>query len=79
LNIYTDEDLKPPLAVPSSMATLPINELKRTHRVRIYTLEDLKWDGKSRPKKSSRDNVTDKSIKRQSSIGGLFHFKCSSV
>jgi hypothetical protein len=39
-----------------------------------YTLEDLKWDGKSRPKKSSRDNVTDKSIKRQSSYGGLFHF-----
>jgi hypothetical protein len=32
---YTIEDLKPPLAVPSSMATLPINELKRTHRVRI--------------------------------------------
>jgi len=40
----------------------------------IYTLEDLKWDGFCRPKKSPRDNVTDKSIKRQSSIGGLFHF-----
>jgi hypothetical protein len=35
LKCYTIEDLKPPLAVPSSMATLPINELKRTHRVRI--------------------------------------------
>ena len=28
--------------------------------LKIYTLEDLKWDGKSRTQKSSRDNVTDK-------------------
>ena len=32
---YTLEDLKPPLAVQSSRATLPINELKRALRVQI--------------------------------------------
>jgi hypothetical protein len=32
---YTLEDCKPPKAVMSSRATLPINELKRTYRVRI--------------------------------------------
>jgi hypothetical protein len=35
MNIYTLEDYKPPKAVQSSMATLPIDELKRTRRVRI--------------------------------------------
>jgi hypothetical protein len=38
---YTLEDYKPPLAVQSSMETLPINELKRTQRVRIYTIAHL--------------------------------------
>ena len=42
--LYTLEDYKPPLAVQSSRKTLPINELKRTQRVRIYTDEHLKWD-----------------------------------
>ena len=54
--------------------------LRYTKRYKkIYTLEDLNSDAFKRPIYLFKGNVTDKSIKRQPSCGGLSHFKCSSV